>query len=94
MTITTDICSIITKYIYKPEYKLLDWVDKKKLTNIILLSGNINAINLLEKYPEIINWDLLSFNPNAIHLLEKNPDNIDWINLSRNPNAIHLLEKK
>jgi hypothetical protein len=77
MTITPDICSIITRFIYKPEYKLLDWIDKNKLTNKILLSGNIKAINLLEEYPEKINWDLLSFNPNAIKILEKNPDKIN-----------------
>ena len=47
MDITQDICSMITKYIYKPEYKLLDWIDKSKLTNKILLSGNIKAISFL-----------------------------------------------
>ena len=57
------------------------------------MSGNINAINLLEKYPEKINWDLLSFNPNAIHLLEKNPDKNNWYYLYENKNAIYLLEK-
>jgi len=57
------------------------------------LSGNPNAIHLLEKNPDKICWHRLSGNPNAIHILEKNPDKIDWELLSTNPNAIHLLEK-
>ena len=57
------------------------------------LAYNPNAIHLLEKYPDRIQWGLLSANPNAIHLLEKNLDKIKWQWLSENPNAIHLLEK-
>jgi hypothetical protein len=49
------------------------------------LSLNPNAVHLLEKNPDKINWDHLSGNPNAIHLLEKNPDIINWSFLSRNP---------
>ena len=42
------------------------------------LSGNPNAIHLLEQNEDKINWDRLSGNPNAIHLLEKNMDKIHW----------------
>jgi hypothetical protein len=49
------------------------------------LSGNPNAIHLLEKNPEKIDWYVLSGNPNAIHLLEKNPEKIHWRWLSKNP---------
>jgi hypothetical protein len=57
------------------------------------ISENINALHLIEQYPDKIQWTLLSRNPAAIHLLEKNPNKIDWGYLSRNPAAIHLLEK-
>ena len=62
-----------------------------------VLQGNPNAIPLLEKYPEKINWKSfnLLLNPNAIPLFEKNTDKIEkkhcW--LSKNPNAISFLEK-
>jgi hypothetical protein len=56
-----------------------------------MLSQNPNAISILEKNPENIDWDMLSRNPNAIHILEKNPDKINWYWLCENPNAIHLL---
>ena len=73
--------------------KLLDWIDEKKLCLHWWLSENPNAIHLLERNPDKINWDHLSANPNAIHLLEQNIDKIEWNHLSENPNAIHILEK-
>ncbi len=56
------------------------------------MSENPNAIHILEKHPEKINWYGLSDNPNAISILEANPDKIKWDSLSGNPGAIHLLE--
>jgi hypothetical protein len=35
---------------------------------------NLNAIYLLEKNPDRIDWYELSSNPSAIHLLENNPE--------------------
>ena len=58
-----------------------------------MLSRNRNAIHILEKNLDKVNWSGLSTNPNAIHILEKNPDKIKWHQLSGNPNAIHILEK-
>jgi hypothetical protein len=62
---------------------------------------NPNAIHILKKYPDKINWDGLSNNPDlsyAIPLLEivsqHDPDKIDLPNLVMNPNAIHLLKTK
>jgi hypothetical protein len=57
------------------------------------LSGNPNALHLIEKNMDKIDWWGLSKNPNALHLIEKNMDKIDWYSLSSNPNAIHILEK-
>jgi hypothetical protein len=58
------------------------------------------AIYLLEKYPELIQWDKLSINknPRAIVLIEQQlnsgSDNSHWCEyLALNPHAIHLLEK-
>ena len=58
-----------------------------------VLSGNPNAIHLLEQNVDKINWRELSRNPNAIHILKQNLDKVSWIDLSYNPNAIHLLEQ-
>ena len=58
-----------------------------------MLSRNPNAIHLLEKNQDKIDWWRLSENPNAIHLLEQNLDKINWSLLSKNANAIYLLEK-
>jgi hypothetical protein len=52
-----------------------------------------NAIHIIEKNMDKINWALLSCNPNAIHLLEKNTNKINWFNLCANPNAIHIIEQ-
>ena len=57
------------------------------------LSGNLNAISILEKNLDKIDWCNLSVNINAIHLLEKNVEKIDWFWLSSNINAVPLLEK-
>ena len=95
MDIPFDLLYIVASFHTKPRMKLLDWIPEEKL-NWKLLSRNsnlLNAIHLLEKYPDKIDWYNLSGNPNAIHLLEKYPDKIDWDMLSKNPNAIHLLEK-
>ena len=61
--------------------------------NWYYLSGNPNAISLLEQNIDKIDWHYLSSNPNAIHILEKNLDKINWRLLSANPNAISLLEQ-
>jgi hypothetical protein len=54
---------------------------------------NPNAIHILEKNPDKVDWNYLSRNLNAIHILEKNLGRVDWKCLSKNPNAIHILEK-
>ena len=68
------------------------------------LSGNPNAIHLLEKNLDKINrwwywwswrswWYWLSKTPYALDLLKKSQYKIDWECLSKNPNAISILEK-
>lgn len=57
------------------------------------LSENQNAVHLLEKYPEYINWAVLSSNPNAVHLLEKNQDKLNWFSISSNPNASRMIKE-
>lgn len=52
-----------------------------------------NAIHIIEKNIQHIDWYGLSCNPNAIHILEKNIDKINWYNLCANPNAIHIIEQ-
>ena len=54
---------------------------------------NPNAIHLLEKNIDKINWYWLSSNLNAIQILENNKDKINWKNLCSNPNAINLLKE-
>ena len=50
------------------------------------MSGNPNAISILEKILIKIDRYSLSSNPNAISLLEKNLDKVNWEQLSINPN--------
>ena len=70
-------------------YKLRNWININNL-DWSFLSGNPNAIDLLEKNQDKIDWNWLSINPNAIHLLEKNQDKIDWGFLSLNPNIFEI----
>ena len=72
----------------KPFYNIIDDDDK---VNWCFLSGNPNAIHILEKNLHRVDWWYLSENPNAIHILEKNLDKVNWKELSSNPNALHLL---
>ena len=58
------------------------------------LSANPNAIKILEKNPDIIDYSRLSANPNAIKILDKNPDNINYDNLFLNPNGSKLLRSE
>jgi hypothetical protein len=55
-------------------------------------NSNPDAIKILEKTFDKIEWEELSSNPSAVHILENNPQNIYWNELSSNPNAIHILE--
>ena len=63
-----------------------------------MLSGNPNAIHLLDANRDKIDWHMLCRNPNAIELLKANPEQIAddkyislWPGLSSNPGAIELL---
>ena len=87
-----DVCLIISKYLHKYKYELLEWLDISKI-DWNSLSNNENAIELLTNNQEYINWGLLSFNPNAIQLFKENPDKIHWAIISKNPNAIELLKE-
>lgn len=51
--------------------KLRDFISLEKI-DWNMLSGNPNAIYLLEKNPEKNDWYSLSKNPNAIHILDEN----------------------
>ena len=75
-------------------YELLEWVNIDKL-DWNALSGNPGAIDLLRKYPKMINWTILSSNPNAFELLIEYPEKIDWDNLASNcnPKVISLLKE-
>jgi hypothetical protein len=79
-----DIIKIISGYACA--YSLKKWVDKKNLDKGGL-SGNLDAIHILEKNLDKVDWWSLSGNPAAIHILEKNLHNVNWNWLS----AILLL---
>ena len=49
------------------------------------MSAIPEAIQLLEKNPDKIDWFWLSSNPAAIQLLKANPEKIDWAMFSSNP---------
>jgi hypothetical protein len=58
----SDICEIISNYIYKSSYKLLDWININKL-NWHNLSSNPNAISLLKENPDKIDWMFFNNEP-------------------------------
>jgi hypothetical protein len=71
-----------------------------KSSSTYMLNVNPNAIPILKKYPEKINYKVFSTNPNAMELLElfeekakQNPEELNWYVLSKNPNAILLLQQ-
>ena len=96
LSLNKDICDIIATNFYNIEYELEDWVINSGKISFNKLSRNPNAIDLLKKYPEHINYDELSrnINPDAIELLQKNLSKINWSNLSLNSSisAIELLK--
>jgi hypothetical protein len=60
------------------------------------LSSNVNAIDIIEKYFDKIDWNELCANPSpkALELIEKNLDKVVWHRLCANinPKAIEILE--
>ena len=59
-----------------------------------MISLNPNAIELIEKNLDKINWKYLAQNPSAIELLEENLDKIEFNSfIAENPNAVHIIEK-
>ena len=74
--------------------RLRNWVPLAKLNWAFLCKNpSPNAIELLIKNPDKIDWKILSTNPAAIHLLEQNLDKIHWPWLSYNP-AIFIYDYK
>ena len=59
-----DVSNIIAEY--SATYELLDWID---IDNIdwYMLSGNPNAMHLIEKNLDKVDWYWLSGNPNTAH---------------------------
>ena len=51
---------------------------------------NPNAIQLLERNQNKIDWSNLSGNQNAIHLLELNQGRIDWNIIQQNPSIFEV----
>lgn len=66
------------------QFQLLD--EKNKIDDCYLcLNTNPRIIEILQKYPDKINWEMLSQNPAGINLLEKNKEKINYELLSLNP---------
>ena len=94
LIINTKLFEEIFDNINKPKYKLLDWINIKKL-DWHQLSSNPNAIELLSQNQDKINWTQLSSNPNAIELLYQNEDkiNLKLLSNNKNPEVINILKK-
>jgi len=56
------------------------------------LSVNPNAIHILSKHMDKVNWKMFSKNPSAISILMENPDKISFYDFLKNPNAIPYIE--
>jgi hypothetical protein len=77
----TDVKENIINY---DTYKLPGWIYQEN-QSWYNLSMHKNAIYILQKNPDKINWDLLSRNPMAMYILEQNEDKINYKWLSLNP---------
>jgi len=62
-----------------------DYINKNYI-NWKLLSGNYNAINVLQKHIDKIDWFELSANKYAINYFKKNLHEINWVFMSANKN--------
>ena len=75
-----------------PIYKYQHLIDTNKL-NWYYLSGNENAIPILEQNINKISWSWLSRNSNAIKILEKYPHKIGWFDIAMNKTRVmNMLE--
>jgi hypothetical protein len=76
-----------------PDIELLYKNNKSISLDFFWLSGNRNAINLLNTNNSSINYSEISGNPGAIDIIQNlSEDRIDYTELSRNPNAIKILK--
>jgi hypothetical protein len=66
--------------------KVISFIEKyaDKAADFRKLSGIANAIHILKKNMDKVDWSNMSHNPAAIHILEKNQHKIDWNSLSYN----------
>jgi len=80
----------------RPIYKLLDWIDEKKI-NWYNFSFNLKSIELLKANPDKINWNNLSSNLNIFELDYKQikinfePFQEELITVVLNPDRIKRL---
>ena len=67
--------------------------EMKEHINWEVLSKVPEAIDLLEKYPDKIDWKFFCLNPHirAIKMIKENKDKIDWQSLSKN-NSPHIVD--
>jgi hypothetical protein len=75
--------------------KLRDWIDEDQIRNY-WLSMNPNAIQYLEKNPDVIDWVFLTENPNCVSILEQNLDKMvemRWYDLFKYATSIFTIEK-
>ena len=86
-------CSCYINYNIEKMMILRNLIDLDKL-NWSYLSGNKNAIHILEHNLDKVDWSELSGNINAIHILENNLDKVDWYYLSLNENIFTYDYKK
>jgi hypothetical protein len=82
MNYSPEAMKLLEKNIHK--ITELDEIEKRHHRRV--LSANCCAVELLEKYPELIDWNALckNINPRAIYLLYNNPDRINWEIFLRN----------
>lgn len=75
----------------------LEEIDPYLINHWINLNTSTIAIEILKKYPALINWNKLSYNShsNAIQLLKDNPHKINYETLCNNPNKniIQILKE-
>lgn len=80
------ICQLTAKY------KLLDWIDPKKLTwKGLSQNPHPAAMEMIEENLDKADWWHLSSNPSAEYIIRRNLDKVDWYQASENKAIIDLL---
>ena len=66
----------------------------RNIKDNISKNESVHAINLMKKYPKLIDWMMISSNKSAMEIIEPNLKKISFHELCKNENAISIIKTK